>query len=84
MKDIMRFWLDMGCDGFRCDMADSLVKNDEDDDKIHVSMIWKNIRQMLDEEYPEAALVSEWSNPRQAVTNGGFHMDFYLDHWNNG
>ena len=84
MKDIMRFWLDMGCDGFRCDMADSLVKNDEDDDKIHVSMIWKNIRQMLDEEYPETALVSEWSNPRQAVTNGGFHMDFYLDHWNNG
>ena len=29
MKDVMRFWLDMGCDGFRVDMADSLVKEDD-------------------------------------------------------
>ena len=29
LKDIMRFWLNMGCDGFRVDMADSLVKNEE-------------------------------------------------------
>ena len=29
IKDIMRFWLDKGADGFRVDMADSLVKNDD-------------------------------------------------------
>ena len=29
LKDIMRFWLSRGCDGFRVDMADSLVKNDD-------------------------------------------------------
>lgn len=29
MKDVMRFWLGMGCDGFRVDMAMSLVKNAE-------------------------------------------------------
>ena len=28
LKDIMRFWLSHGCDGFRVDMASSLVKND--------------------------------------------------------
>ena len=28
IKDVMRFWLAMGCDGFRVDMASSLVKND--------------------------------------------------------
>lgn len=28
LKDIMRFWLKMGCDGFRVDMAGHLVKND--------------------------------------------------------
>lgn len=83
IKDVMRFWLDHGCDGFRCDMADSLVKND-DDQKHATAKVWRNIREMLDQEYPEAALVSEWSNPRSAVNLAGFHMDFYLDHWHNG
>lgn len=83
LKEIMRFWLDHGCDGFRCDMADSLVKND-DERKHATAEIWHNIREMLDSDYPEAALVSEWSNPRSAVNLAGFHMDFYLDHWHNG
>lgn len=82
LKDIMRFWLDKGCDGFRVDMADSLVKND--DDKIATSKIWRGIRNMLDAEYPQAAMVSEWCNPVQSVFRGGFHMDFYLDHRGNG
>ena len=30
MEDVMRFWLNMGCDGFRVDMAGSLVKNDQE------------------------------------------------------
>ena len=34
MKDVMRFWLQMGADGFRVDMAGSLVKNDELIEKI--------------------------------------------------
>ena len=83
MKDIMRFWLDRGCDGFRVDMADSLVKND-DENKSATAAIWRNIREMLDADYPEAALVSEWSNPYQSINGGRFHMDFYLDHWHNG
>lgn len=83
MKDIMRFWLDLGCDGFRVDMADSLVKND-DENKSATAAIWRDVRQMLDVEYPQAALVSEWSNPWQAINGGRFHMDFYLDHWYNG
>ena len=83
IKDVMRFWLDHGCDGFRVDMADSLVKND-DDRKHATASIWRNVRDMLDKEYPEAALVSEWSNPYSAINLAGFHMDFYLDHWHNG
>ncbi len=83
LKDIMRFWLDHGCDGFRVDMADSLVKND-DDDKHATARIWKDVRKMLDQDYPEAALVSEWCNPNSAINLGGFHMDFYLDHQGNG
>jgi maltose alpha-D-glucosyltransferase/alpha-amylase len=82
MKDIRRFWLDHGCDGFRVDMADSLVKED-DDNKSATGAIWKDIRQMLDRDYPEAAIISEWSNPHQALKSG-FHADFYLDHRGNG
>ena len=83
MKDVMRFWLDLGCDGFRVDMADYLVKND-DESRSATSAVWRDVREMLDREYPEAALVSEWSAPRLAINRAGFHMDFYLDHWHNG
>ncbi|MDR0910609.1 MAG: hypothetical protein LBM77_12700 [Spirochaetaceae bacterium] len=78
LKDIIRFWLDAGCDGFRVDMADSLVKLDSDDKK-GTSAIWQNVRAMLDKDYPEAALVSEWARPPFAIP-AGFHMDFLLDH----
>jgi maltose alpha-D-glucosyltransferase/alpha-amylase len=82
MKDVMRFWLNKGCDGFRVDMADSLVKND-DRKKSGTGAIWKDVREMLDREYPEAALVSEWSNPELSL-GYGFHCDFYLNHEGNG
>lgn len=82
MKDIMRFWLEKGCDGFRVDMADSLVKNDGDD-KLATMEVWKDIAGAIHAEYPEAALVSEWNKPRQAL-NCGFDMDFFLDWRGNG
>lgn len=82
LKDIMRFWLDMGCDGFRVDMADSLVKN-EDGEKPETCKIWKGVREMLDKDYPEAAIISEWCNPKVSI-GAGFHSDFYLDHDTNG
>jgi maltose alpha-D-glucosyltransferase/alpha-amylase len=77
IKNVMRYWLDSGCDGFRVDMAASLVKGD-DGEKSGTSMIWRDIRSMLDREYPEAAIVAEWSYPKQAVL-AGFHADFLLD-----
>ena len=75
LKDVMRFWLSKGCDGFRVDMAGSLVKNDEDGKG--TIALWQNIRAFLDEEFPEAAMVSEWGEPYQSLA-GGFHMDFLL------
>ncbi len=82
MKDVMRFWLDHGCDGFRVDMAASLVKFD-DEEKSGTCAIWKNVREMLDTEYPEAVLVSEWCDPPRAL-RAGFDMDFYLNHRGGG
>ena len=77
MKDVMRFWMDQGCDGFRVDMAASLVKND-DEKKTGTSKIWKNVREMFDKDYPECVLVSEWSNPELSLA-AGFHCDFMLN-----
>ncbi|MCR4780311.1 MAG: DUF3459 domain-containing protein [Ruminiclostridium sp.] len=75
MKDIMRFWLNMGCDGFRVDMAPSLIKNDED--RKGVIALWQDVRAFLDREFPDAAMVSEWGEPDKSLL-GGFHMDFLL------
>lgn len=82
MKDVMRFWMDHGCDGFRVDMAASLVKND-DEKKSGTSAVWRDIRKMFDEEYPECALLSEWSDPKISIP-AGFHMDFLLNNPGSG
>ncbi|UKI32254.1 MAG: hypothetical protein L6W00_01115 [Lentisphaeria bacterium] len=74
-KNIMKFWLDLGCDGFRVDMAPSLVKGDPDGDGIRE--IWHYYRSWLDENYPEAVLISEWSCPPKAI-DAGFHIDFMI------
>ena len=76
IKKIMRFWLDMGVSGFRVDMAGSLVKNDPGNKM--TSLFWKEIRDMLDRDYPDAVIISEWSDPEKSVKNGGFHVDFLL------
>ena len=75
MKDVMKFWLSKGCDGFRVDMAGSLVKNDEDCKG--TIALWQDIRGFLDENFPESVLVSEWGEPDKSI-EGGFHMDFLL------
>ena len=75
MKDVIRFWLDLGCDGFRVDMAASLVKNDPD--SLGTIALWQKVRAFLDKEFPEAAMVSEWGEPEKSL-RGGFHMDFLL------
>lgn len=75
MKEVMRFWLNAGCDGFRVDMAGSLVKNDEDGKG--TIKLWQNVREFLDKEFPNAAMVSEWGEPDKSL-QGGFHMDFLL------
>ena len=75
MKDVMRFWLSMGCDGFRVDMAHSMVKNDPESKG--TIALWQNVREFLNKEYPNCALISEWGEPDKAI-EGGFHMDFVL------
>ncbi len=75
LRSIMKFWLEKGASGFRVDMAHSLVKDDPDYREI--TRLWQENRAWLNREFPEAVLVSEWSNPVVAL-GAGFHMDFLL------
>ena len=75
MKDIMRYWLEMGASGFRVDMAFSLVKGDHDSSR--TAEIWLDIRSWLDAEFPDACIASECGVPSIAIP-AGFHMDFCL------
>lgn len=75
IKEVMRFWLMMGCDGFRVDMAHSMIKNDEGSEA--TIALWQEFRAFLDKEFPSAVMISEWGEPDKALM-GGFHMDFLL------
>ena len=75
LKNIIRFWLEKGCDGFRVDMAFSLVKGDPEEKG--TIALWKDIRAYLDKDFPDAAFVSEWGNADHSLESG-FHMDFLL------
>ncbi|NEG70555.1 alpha-amylase family glycosyl hydrolase [Bifidobacterium choloepi] len=75
--DVMRFWLKRGADGFRVDMADSLVKND-DDGKPYTRQAWHRMFSAIRAEFPDAVFVSEWGRPDESF-DAGFDMDFYLD-----
>lgn len=75
LRKIMKFWLDMGASGFRVDMAASLVKDDPGSRA--TIQLWREIRTWLDQDYPEAVLISEWGRPERAL-KAGFHIDFYM------
>ena len=76
IKDVMRFWLDMGADGFRVDMAASLIKEDDIGHPANIRL-WQDFRAFLEKEYPHCAMISEWGVPKESIA-GGFHMDFML------
>jgi len=77
LKNLMAFWLDMGCDGFRVDMAQSLVKNDPDQNA--VCTLWReDIMPWLRDAYPHAVMISEWGYPPAAVGRAEFDIDFML------
>ncbi|WP_049571576.1 alpha-amylase family glycosyl hydrolase [Streptomyces sp. SBT349] len=75
LREIMDYWLRLGLAGFRVDMAHSLVKDDAD--LVQTSGLWTELRQWLDTDHPDAALLAEWGDPAVSVP-AGFHSDFFL------
>lgn len=79
---IMKFWLGKGVDGFRVDMANSLVKgcvynSDNDKDVEGNRWLWNNLISEIKSEYPESVFISEWIYAKNAVGKCGFDVDFY-------
>ena len=77
LQKIIRFWLDMGFDGFRVDMAGHIFKDDKDN-RLHIRF-WQEVRSIFDKEYPECILLSEWGYPKKSIP-AGFHMDFQAEY----
>lgn len=75
MLDVCRFWLSMGADGFRVDMAHAMIKNDVN----HRGTIkfWQGFFKQIRKEFPDSVWLAEWSNPNQTVKKAGFDLDFF-------
>lgn len=85
MINIMRFWMDLGIDGFRADAVPYLIEregtNCENLPETHEYL--KELRQLMDEEYPEAILLAEanqWPQDLIPYFSDGdeFHMAFHF------
>ena len=76
LKKIIAYWCDMGCDGFRVDMAKSLVKGDNKAQD-GVMRLWKEIFAWYNTKYPENIMLSEWSYPKQSIS-AGFNIDLLI------
>ncbi len=86
MLDVMRFWLDRGLDGFRCDAVPYLIERDgtncENLPETHA--VLREFRRVIDREYGgDRVLLAEanqWpEDVRQYFGNGDeFHMAFHF------
>ena len=85
MFNIIRFWLDMGVDGFRADAVPYLYEregtNCENLPETHAFL--RKLRKMMNEEYPDRVLIAEanqWPEDVRPYFGDGdeFHMCFHF------
>lgn len=85
--NIMRFYLNKGIDGFRVDMASSLVKggatfseealfDDSDEGLNGIKWFWTEVLGSLRKEYEDKLYIAEWVLPQRSIGKCGFDMDF--------
>lgn len=79
IENVVLFWLGKGVDGFRVDLASSLVKGGDVD---ALAWLWSQIIGKAKEYNPECVFMSEWGNPEDAA-KCGFDID-YIFHCSRG
>ena len=80
--NIIKFYIELGVDGFRVDLANSIVKDDKDG-KCSCE-VWQKIFSTVRREYPEAIFIAEWGQPHLSVPNGDFDIDFLTHCYSDG
>lgn len=81
MKNVIRFWLDMGIDGFRCDAVPYLFDregtNSENLPETHI--FFREVRKMLDERYLGRILLAEVNQwPTEVISYFGNNDEFQM------
>ena len=76
IRQVMKFYLDAGCDGFRVDLAFSLVKGRSGRDEA-LKELWQDYSAWMKSNYPDAILVAEGGRPDLA-DECGFDSDFLM------
>jgi maltose alpha-D-glucosyltransferase/alpha-amylase len=86
MLDVMRFWLDRGLDGFRCDAVPYLIEREgtscENLPETHA--ILKDVRRVIDQEYGGGRILlaeaNQWPEDVRPYFGDGdeFHMSFHF------
>ena len=76
IRRVMKFYLDAGCDGFRVDLAFSLVKGRAGRDEA-LKELWLDWSSWMKKNYPDAVLVAEGGRPDLAF-DCGFDSDFVV------
>jgi alpha-glucosidase len=72
LKKVMKFWLDLGADGFRVDLAASLIRNDPDHEAIRAVTEPGSIKTI-----PKRCYFPKWGAPAVAIP-ASFHIDSLL------
>jgi len=85
MWDVMRFWLNMGVDGFRLDAVPYLMEREDTncENLPETHAVIKELRARLDQEFPGRMLLAEanqWPSDLRAYFGNGdeFHMAFHF------
>jgi maltose alpha-D-glucosyltransferase/alpha-amylase len=86
MLDVMRFWLDQGLDGFRCDAVPYLIEREGTscENLVETHAVLKELRAVIDREYGgDRVLLAEanqWPEDVRPYFGDGdeFHMSFHF------
>lgn len=75
LKKIIKFWMELGTDAFRVDMAASLIKGDDDGQCIRA--LWREVKDFIHSINSDCLLIAEWGFPSEAI-DAHFDLDFLL------